>query len=144
MNPGCSGDPLEPALDGGEAIHLEPALAGDVDVAEQRQVGERVAVADQEVVLAEVRLEELQRVDARALRGVLGAHPAGSDEKPKSPHRRVDLGLLEEEPAMDLRPLEPVLREELAPLCEVEQDGGRFREVLDRAPARAPVSAGSG
>src|SRR5215211_7314741 len=51
---------LHPGADGWEAGEVEAPFAGDVGVGVERDVGDRVAVCDEEVVLAQVFLHHLE------------------------------------------------------------------------------------
>src|SRR5436309_4572473 len=119
-------DRREPAADvriGGE---IEPRVRRGVRVAVDRKIGERVAAADEEGVAGEVLVEQLEhaaRAREPALELRLAAVAAtGEDPEAGAADRRDDGGLLEEEPAPNLRASFEAVRQQRRPVGEVEQD----------------------
>ena len=129
-------DARQPGDDRGEALEVESGLVRDVGVRVERDVGDRVALGDQEAPALEVALERRKRrIAAAALRLELvwrgGDVP---DVEPEAKNRDVRLVavLLEELPLQHLCSFEPVVRQVGSALGEMEGDRVRLAE-------RAPV-----
>src|SRR5215211_1608889 len=125
---------LHPGADSWEAGEIEAPFAGDVGVGVECDVGDRVAVRGEEVVLAQVFLHHLEGCVAEPplllqhLRPLLGHLHAEVD--PGARHGDVGFVavLLEEHPPQDPRLLEPPAREVGRALREenrIAPDSGR-------------------
>ena len=130
----------------GVGREVELPLVRDVRVRVERDVGDRVALADEEAPAREVRLHHAERrVAARDLVGELRAVLLDEAEVvPGAHHRDVRLVavLLEEQPLQHLRARELVVRQERRALGEVELDRVRLPQVgavLEPDAGDAPV-----
>src|SRR5215207_4105308 len=54
--------PLKPGTDGGEAIEIEASFVGDVGVSVERDIGDRVAIRDEEVATRQMPLQDAEGV----------------------------------------------------------------------------------
>src|SRR5437867_4727403 len=131
--PGLPPDALEPALDRGKAVELEAALVRNVGVGVEGDVGDRVAVADEELPAPEVALHDAERRVAERplllqLSAALVVQPEMRDPETHRRDVRLVAILLEEHPFEHAGPLEPIAREERCAVGEVEEDRVRLGE----------------
>ena len=117
-------------------------LVRDVDIAVDRDVGDGIRVACEELAAAEVLVEQPQHLEAvlSAPRRVLAVRiqPSGDEAKTQAADRGDHVGLLVDEPAHDLRAVERIVRQERRPVGEVEEDrrGLRHEPAVDRLEHR--------
>ena len=137
---------LEPGAHRGVGREVELPLVRHVRVRVERDVRDRVALADEEAPAREVRLHHAERrVAALDLVGELRAVRLDQAEVvPGAHHRDVRLVavLLEEQPLQHLRAAELVVRQERRALGEVELDRVRLPQVgavLEPDAGDAPV-----
>jgi hypothetical protein len=119
-----------------ERSEVDSGLAGDVDIAVDADVRDRVPLADEEIAVAHVLIEQAEHFFAAPLAadGIIVARrePTGKEPEAKAAHRRDHVGLLVDQPANDLRTLERIVGKERRPLAEVEQDRARLRQEAVR------------
>ena len=141
--PGLGRDARDPGADRGVAPEVEPALLGHVRIAEERDVGDRHAIAHEVMaILAEMVLERRERlVSTRAQRGqpvgVLLGPTRVLGEEARDGDVRLEVVLLEEEPLEHLRRLVRVIRNEAGlPLP-------RYQMIAPDSPSGRPSSSTS-
>src|SRR5205809_1292125 len=127
-------DAREPGADVRVAPEVEVALVGNVRVGVERDVGDRVALRDEEAPLGEVPLHHVERPVAalHLLPQPVGLDlPAREHLEPRARYGDVRLVavLLEEHPAQHVGAREALGGEEGCPLGQVEEDRVRLGEV---------------
>src|SRR5438874_452635 len=126
-------DAAEPGAHGRIRLELEAALVRDVRVAVERDIRERIRVADEEEPPVQVPVERSQRP-------LPGVHPLGQpvgeflraagvrDPEADDRHGWLEVVLLEEHPLQHLRPLVWILGHEARSVAEVPEDRARLAE----------------
>src|SRR6266576_4850636 len=127
------GDSIEPGAHCRVRPEREPALAGDVRVAVEREVGERQRVADDVVTSVEMLVERAQHALARLhLRRELGLERLGTagvrNPEAHDGDRGLEVVLLEEHPLQHLRAFVRICGNEARALAEVPEDRARRAE----------------
>lgn len=126
-----SGDPVAHRR---MVVEVEAGLVRHVHVRVDRDVGDRVALAGQERVFAQVALEDVQHRGSRGApalgRRAVRVEPAGLEAEAQAGDPGNDLALLVEQPAHHLGPRGPVVRQQLGALGQVGEDRVRLGQRL--------------
>src|SRR5215470_1174972 len=128
------GDAVEPSADARIAGELEIALLGDMGVAVERDIRDRVALADEELAALEMALHGLERLVALLpfllqSVGPLLALAERMDPEASDGNLRLVAILFEEHPLQHLGAFEAVGRQERGSLREIEQNGVGLRQA---------------
>ena len=132
MWPGLRGDAPEPRVDRGIAGEVEASLVGHVRIGVERDVGDRVAAADEVLEPIELLVHRRERRVA-SLAPLLGVgivvdvaeHRAVPDDRDV----RLVVVLLEEHPLQDACAVERVGGDEVRAFGEVPEDRARFGQM---------------
>ncbi len=115
MKPGCDSTRLSQARKLGYGSRSSPASSRAVRVPEHGDVGDRVSVADEELALGQVVVQQLQHFERAGapLFGLGMIRRPATDEQPETQaaDHEHDVRLLVDQPAHDLRALPRVVRQ---------------------------------